>query len=53
MTIVFTKHARAKFAVLRRHGVHITEAIGTSAKVASVTRFPNFERKIANATMFI
>jgi len=24
MTIVFTKHARAKFAVLRRHGVRIT-----------------------------
>ncbi|MBI4434961.1 DUF4258 domain-containing protein [Candidatus Uhrbacteria bacterium] len=25
MTIVFTKHARAKFAVLRRHGIRVTE----------------------------
>lgn len=25
MTIVFTRHAREKFAVLRRHGVRVTE----------------------------
>jgi len=27
MTIVLTKHARRKFAVLRRHGVRVTEAM--------------------------
>lgn len=31
MTITFTRHAREKFAVLRRHGVHVTKEIVTRA----------------------
>lgn len=31
MTILFTRHAREKFSVLRRHGVHVTEEMVVQA----------------------